>query len=57
MIYLDNAATTAVAPACADAVDEVLRGCFANPSSLYGIGLESQKVLEQARADVAKALG
>ncbi len=57
MVYLDNAATTQVAPACVQTVSEVLATHFANPSSLYGIGLESQKVLERARGVLAKAMG
>lgn len=57
VVYLDNAATTQVAPACVQTVSEVLATHFANPSSLYGIGLESQKVLERARGVLAKAMG
>ena len=33
--YLDNAATTLVDPAVADAVNDAMRTCWANPSSLY----------------------
>ncbi len=57
MIYLDNAATTRVSQPVADAVYEVLTECFANPSSLYGIGFEAQKRLEAARRTVAQAMG
>lgn len=57
MIYLDNAATTAVSLGAADAADRVLRECFGNPSSLYSSGLESQKVLERSRAVIAKKIG
>lgn len=57
MTYLDNAATTRVSQACAQAVYETLCGCFANPSSLYGIGLAAQKRLEAARAEVAAGMG
>ena len=38
MIYLDNAATTAVPKAVADAMYEVLTEHFGNPSSQYPIG-------------------
>ena len=57
MIYLDNAATTAVSPGAADAADRALREYFGNPSSLYSQGLESQKSLERSRAVIAKSLG
>ncbi len=57
MIYLDNAATTSVAPECAQTVYSVLTEHFANPSSLYGMGLEAQKVLEHARGVLARAMG
>ena len=34
--YLDNAATTIVAPEVADVIDKAMREHWANPSSLYG---------------------
>lgn len=57
MIYLDNAATTAVNKECIKIVNEILTDCFANPSSLYNIGFESFKLLQKARRQVAEALG
>lgn len=57
MIYLDNAATTAVSSRAADAADKVLRECYGNPSSLYSAGLDSQKVLERSRAVIARKIG
>lgn len=57
MIYLDNAATTAVLPAAADKADEVLRACFANPSALYTPGARSEQALNDAREQVAQTLG
>lgn len=55
--YLDNAATTMVAPAVADAIDTALRGVWANPSSLYEPAVEAHAQLAVARARVAKSLG
>lgn len=55
--YLDNAATTIVAPEVADAIHKTMTECWANPSSLYTAGLESGQVLAHARATVAKSLG
>ncbi len=57
MIYLDNAATTRVTQPCADTIYETLCSCFANPSSLYGIGFEAQKRLDSARRTLADAMG
>jgi len=57
MIYLDNAATTAVSQGAADAADRALREFFGNPSSLYSAGLDSHKSLERSRAVIAKKLG
>ena len=55
--YLDNAATTMVAPEVAQAIHKAMTECWANPSSLYTAGLESARVLGRARAAVAKSLG
>ena len=57
MIYLDNAATTQVNDGVIKVIEESLRDNFGNPSSLYGIGLDSRKRLDRARGIMAKALG
>lgn len=56
MIYLDNAATT---KPCAEAVRAMTEAAemFANPSSLYGIGLDAEKKINAVRFDIADALG
>ena len=56
MIYLDNAATTPVPAAVADAMYEVLTQHFGNPSSQYPAGQEMKKAVEGWRAVVAGAL-
>ncbi|MBR1384921.1 MAG: cysteine desulfurase [Ruminococcus sp.] len=56
MIYLDNAATTAVSAAAREAVREGF-DVFGNPSSLHGEGLAAEKLLRNARLTVADALG
>ena len=43
MVYVDNAATTPVPKAVADAMYEVLTAHFGNPSSQYPIGVEMKK--------------
>ena len=55
--YLDNSATTRPCEAAIDATVQALRQTWHNPSSLYRPGDEAHRVLESARADVARALG
>lgn len=55
--YLDNAATTMVAPEVADVIDKAMREHWANPSSLYTPGARSEEALNAARAVVARSLG
>ncbi len=55
--YLDNAATTMVAPEVADVIDKAMREHWANPSSLYAPGARSEEALNAARAAVARTLG
>ena len=54
--YLDNAATTIVAPEVADVINKAMREHWANPSSLYGPGARSEEALNAARAAVARTL-
>jgi cysteine desulfurase len=56
-IYLDNAATTAVDPAIAEAVARCMTDTYGNPSSVHAMGIEAERLVEQARAKVAQALG
>ena len=57
MIYLDHAATTPVLPAAADAMYEVLKNEYANPSAQYGMGQEMRRRVEGWREAAAAALG
>lgn len=57
MIYLDNAATTPVCAAAAEAVYNILTQTPGNPSSLYKLGLEAEQKLNKARLVVSRALG
>ena len=56
MIYLDNSATTKPAPEAAAAIARVLTEDFGNPSALYRVGLNAEKILKQAREEVARSL-
>ncbi|MBQ3055134.1 MAG: cysteine desulfurase [Oscillospiraceae bacterium] len=57
MIYLDNAATTRVSEIAAQAALSVMRECFGNPSSLHGLGLKAEEMLDAARRQIAKRIG
>ena len=52
-MYLDNAATTPLTPEVKQYIIELLDQ-YANPSSLYQIGIDARQVIEQARLNVAK---
>jgi cysteine desulfurase len=55
-IYLDWAATTTVRPEVIEAMVPVLAGGY-NPSSVHADGRAARKVLDDARAAVARVLG
>lgn len=56
-IYLDNAATTPVAPEVIEAMQPYFSESYGNASSLHGKGREAKKALEESRAKVADFLG
>ena len=53
-VYLDNAATTPVAPEVFEAMAPILKNDFGNPSSTHLFGRSSKAIIEQARRGVAK---
>lgn len=57
MIYLDNAATTAVYPQVVDAIKEVYEDVYFNPSSTYGGGIKVKKIIASSREFLAEELG
>ena len=56
-VYLDNNATTPLDPGVADKMCWFLREHFGNPSSIYPIGRAVKDIINQARENVARALG
>lgn len=56
-VYADNAATTALAPEVLDAMMPYLTKVYGNPSSLYAVGSEAKKAVEDARQLIADCLG
>lgn len=57
IIYMDNAATTAVSQEALETMMPFFRENFGNPSTIYSVGRNAKKGLEIARERVAKALG
>lgn len=57
MIYLDNNATTRVAPEVFEAMRPYLEELYGNPSSAHTFGREMRAVVERARAQVAELVG
>ncbi|MDP4132976.1 MAG: cysteine desulfurase NifS [Bacillota bacterium] len=57
MIYMDNAATTKMYPEALKAMLPYLEEGYGNASSIYSLGRDSKKALEDSRATVADCLG
>jgi cysteine desulfurase len=56
-IYMDHSSTTPVDAAVAEAMLPYFSERFGNPSSLYSIGREARRAMEDARANVADMIG
>ena len=56
MIYLDNNATTCVAPEVFEAMRPYLSELYGNPSSAHALGRNMRRAVENARAQVAELL-
>ena len=56
-IYADNAATTQVSEEVLNAMLPYFRTAYGNASSIYKLGRDAQRDVENAREKVAKALG
>jgi len=54
--YFDHAATTYVKPEVFDAMKPWFTDLYGNPSSIYSLGRESKKAIEEARSQVAWCL-
>lgn len=57
MIYLDNAATTKVCREAVDGAAHAMCEAFGNPSSLHGLGIEAEKLVNFSKEMLARALG
>ena len=56
MLYLDNAATTSVKKEVLDVIIDAMKNHWANPSSVYEFGLESKRIIENARCIIANSI-
>lgn len=57
MIYLDNNASTPLAPRVSNAMAACLRANFGNPSSTHPPGVRAKKAVENSRREVASLIG
>ena len=57
MIYLDNSATTKQYPQVTETMTKYMEEYFGNPSSMYQLGLDSEKAVKHARKQVEEAMG
>lgn len=56
MIYMDNAATTAVLPEVLDKMIPYYKDIYSNPSAIYSFAQKSRNAVEDARAVIADTL-
>jgi len=57
IIYMDNNATTRIAPEVVDAMMPFLTDCYGNPSSMHTFGGQVGRAVEDARAKIADLIG
>ena len=57
MIYLDNAATTQIAPEVFEAMTPFLQDDYGNPSSVYSLAGRAASALESARQTISDCIG
>ena len=55
-IYFDHAATTSVKPEVLETMLPYFTKKYGNPSSIYSLGRETKKAIDDTREKVAKAL-
>lgn len=57
VVYVDNAATTAMSDVAINAMTPYLKEVYGNPSSLHTVGQIAKEELDKARAKVAECIG
>lgn len=56
-IYLDHAATTPIDPDVLDVLVKTYKEVIGNPSSIHSFGRQARKVVDDARAAIARCIG
>jgi len=56
-VYLDNSATTPVAPEVMEAMERYFGREYGNASSLHAYGRQARKAIEESRGKIAESLG
>lgn len=57
IVYLDNSATTRQYDEVTEKMAKAMRETYGNPSSLHRMGLDGEKLVKEARKDVASLIG
>lgn len=55
-IYVDHAATSPIHPEVIEVMTSVMQNTFGNPSSIHFFGREARRIIDDARATIAKSL-
>jgi len=55
--YLDNSASTPLYPEVLELMNRVQEQCFGNPSAMHEKGIAAERVIAEARGQVARVLG
>lgn len=56
-VYLDNSATTPLFPEVAEQMAFIQSNAYGNPSSLHRKGIEAEKIIDESRLMLSRALG
>ncbi len=56
IVYVDNAATTAVKPSVLESMLPFYKEIYGNPSSIYSMGRVAKKAVTEAREKIAKCI-
>lgn len=57
IVYVDNAATTAVTPSVLESMLPFYKEIYGNPSSIYSMGRIAKEAVTEAREKIAKCIG
>ncbi len=55
-VYVDHAATTPMHPAVIEKMTNTMTHVYGNPSSIHSFGREARRIIDEARAGIAKSI-